>query len=327
MSMQKKEADRLRQLAGRMLQLVEVHLLAPDHPNTKEFEAFASLLADTLPEIRLTVTPTTDSVLPMITLGESWRFHCVPQGTELEPFLQILRSLGGTEPPVDDIQRKRVERIPWYKEVKLFVSTRCPHCPAVLRQLIPLAHFSRNCSITVIDCLLFPQWAAEEKIQAVPTLILAGQYRLTGLVRLHEILNLLEKTDSSLLSTEECRRMLKEGQAESLAQMMVQGGQVFPAFVPLVIDAEWSVRLGALVVMEELMEWDRDRVRAVMDELWEDFFTHDVTIQGDILHLVSALGDERWISRLKSLLEAQPREELRVVIQEVLEGLEKRGRR
>jgi len=324
--MEKKELERLRELAGKLVQPVQVHLLAPGHSRTGEFESFVRLLAEAVPEIQLTVTPTADLEVPLITLGESWHFHSVPQGTELEPFLEILSSLGGREPSVDDIQRKRAERIPWKKDFKVFISTQCPHCPHVLRQLIPLAHFSRKCSITVIDCMLFPEMAAEHKVQAVPTLILSDQYRLTGFVELTEILNLLEKSDASLLSTEQCRRMLKEGQAESLAQMMMKAGQVFPAFVPLITDAEWSVRLGAMVVMEELTEWNREKVGGVLNELWKDFSTHDVTIQGDILHLVSALGDEKWIPRLRSLLEAQPREELRTVIQEVMEGLKQKGR-
>lgn len=321
--MRDNEWERLGKVAGRLKQPIHAELSATRDSRTAVLESFARRLAEELPQLQLVVTPSEAAERPRLTLGNRWHFHSVPEGTELEPFLQILLALGGEEPRVDAVQKSRIEALPGGEEVHACIGTHCPHCPAVLRELIPLVHFSRGCHLTVIDCTLFPETARELKIQAVPTLILAGRYRLTGPVRLPQILELLEEADPLMLSVDACRRMLKEGQAGVLTTMIMNRGEVFPGFVPLVTDREWSVRLGALVVMEELAEWNVDKVRRVLEDLWEAFDRQDVSTQGDLVYLIGALGDARWIPRLKRLLEAENDEEIREVVEEALENLMK----
>jgi hypothetical protein len=103
--------------------------------------------------------------------------------------------------------------------------------------------------------------------------------------------------------------------------MMLERGEIFPAFTDLVTHPEWSVRLGAVVVVEEMAEKNPRLAGSVLPPLWERFSTVDTTVKGDILYLTGLAGSpEEWGERLRAILRSELPEDLRESAREALEN-------
>ena len=62
------------------------------------------------------------------------------------------------------------------------------------------------------------------------------------------------RPDPSELGTETLKHSLEKGDAQWICQQMIQAGQIFEGFAALLLHSTWSVRLGAMVVVETLAQ-------------------------------------------------------------------------
>jgi len=295
-----------------------------DDPRSPKLESFHRALAETVSSPDFIVERRPGREFPELVVGEVWRFHMVPSGRELEPFLEVISTMADPRPlPLHTLSRE-LEMPPWSSDLLLFVTPQCPFCPAAVRQIIPLTASPARSRARVVDGALFPEIAEQHGVKSVPTLILNGKFRLTGTITLDEILRILHRSDPSLLDTDTLLRMLKEGQAGLLAKMMGEKNMVFRGFLPLLVHPEWNVRLGAMVVVETLAEISPSLAGELLDTVWDSILRADSRVQGDFLHLVGQLGDSRWVSRMEDLARLNPDPEVREVFVETLELLRKR---
>lgn len=286
----------------------------------EEFKALAS-------QIQVTVDQGADGDPPSFHLGTAFRYVMIPSGGELKPFLELLSSLmsgGGAQDDLSEATRNRLNEIPFPADIKLYVTPQCPHCPTVLRRVQGLVLANPLLHLTVIDGSLFPEMAVQDAVRSVPTLILDGHFRWTGLPDMEEFMETLITRNPSQLSPRALKDFLKEGNAGRLAAMMVLQNVVFPAFPDLIVHPEWSVRLGALVTMEEVAEQNLELARQVLPELLKKLDGLDTTIKGDVVYLLGLLGTDASIPTLKALLNGERNSSLREVIVEALENLQSR---
>ena len=289
------------------------------HPESLVFQAFASALQTAVPRLVVTQEKLTGDGLPALLVGEVWRWHALPQSSKLPLFLETAG--GDTASPLSDAVAQRLAALPPAARFQVYISEHCPFCPGVVRQLIPLTLALPRAAVSLIDCDLFPQAAAAAEIKAVPTVIINGLYRLTGSLKVSEVIDLLEKSDPAQLTAEALERLLTEGQAALVAQMMTRREQIFPGFLPLILHHEWNVRLGAIVALETIAAEAPEVARTVLDPLWEALPAQDTTIQGDILYLVGELGDRTWIPRLEARWAQETDQERRELLQETRDKL------
>jgi hypothetical protein len=262
-----------------------------------------------------------DGDLPGIYIGDSWRFHFVPEGTELDPFLDLLSAVDtGTADIRDDI-RDILEKHSGEIPLTLFLSTQCPNCPVVMRHIAPLPLVNPAIRLQVIDGLLFPDLASEHRVKAVPSLIAEDGIRWTGQIRLEEVLQALVNRNDERFDKETLERMITEGDAAPLADTMIEAGRVFPAFLELLTQELFSIRLGAMVIMEDLGERAPDLARTVLEPLWQKMSAADEAVKGDIIYLVGEIGDFHWVPRLKAFLETGVSPDLEDAVQDALDAL------
>jgi hypothetical protein len=69
-----------------------------------------------------------------------------------------------------------------------------------------------------------------------------------------ELVTMMLDRDPTSLGADALRGMIEDGNAEGVARMMAERGQIFTSFVDLLIHPRWSVRLGAMVSFESLVE-------------------------------------------------------------------------
>ncbi len=239
----------------------------------------------------------------------------------MPPFIEALAALDSGPLQVTESIKSRLKENNLPATLTAFIAPQCTFCPKVISQLIPLSMVESGVRLIVIDGTLFPEMAQAHMIQSVPTILLDDQFRWTGSVSLDELIDALSTRDPALLGAASLESILKDGQAGHLAAMMLDAQKIFPAFYELLTHEKWPVRLGAMVVMEEIAAQAPAIASEAIDPLWGRFEGVSDQIKGDLLYLFGEIGDHRAISWLKNVLDGDFDAEVKEAAREALEKL------
>jgi len=115
-----------------------------------------------------------------------------------------------------------------------------------------------------------------------------------------EIIDMIIDRDPSQLGMDTLKTIMEQGDAAWIARQMIAGNTIFKAFVQLLYHPAWSVRLGALVIVEELASLAPDLAGTLCPELMKDFDSAGIPVQGDLLHALGEAGNaatQQWIQK------------------------------
>jgi alkyl hydroperoxide reductase subunit AhpF len=314
--------DEITRWGGSLAGPVELRLVRSTDPRTDTLAAFCEALERISPAVG--VREEEGEGLPAIHIGDSWTFHMAPEDRELTPFLDLLSRLASGDPGLPPEMAGKLEKVDVPSLVELYVSTHCPNCPEVMNRVSPFPLVNARVSLRVFDGMLFPEMAERHAVRAVPTILLADGIRFTGQVRAEEVIEALLNGDPARMGAEAFARMIHAGDAEGLAAMMIERGQVFPGVLDLAAGDLFSLRLGAMVALETVGEEAPHVAKEALGHLWDRMDGADLSARGDMVYLIGELGDDRWKPRLEALLEQSPEPELGEAIQEALESLSRR---
>ena len=101
--------------------------------------------------------------------------------------------------------------------------------------------------------------------------------------------------------------------------MMLEAEKLFPAFYDVLTHNKWPIRLGAMVVIEEITAKNPDLAAGALSPLWDRFPEASVQIQGDILHVFGEIGDPRSVSWLERVLSGNLNREVKEAASEAIE--------
>lgn len=313
------EEERKIALWGRKLKSdIRMELTITKDKRSRAFQNFCDNLSRIAPKIR-TKTEKEDEAKPPVIRISNVRYQAIPTDKELEPFLSILT---GNESPALQLSaslRELVGNIEIPARLKIYITPHCPFCPAAVKQLLSLAAANECIKLTIIDGALFPAAAKSDNIQSAPTVLLDDLYRWTGSIQVREIADMILNRDPSRLSAASLKDMFEEGNAAGVAEMMMDRGQVFPAFLELLVHEKWPVRLGAMVVFETIAEKNSKLIAQAIPFLWERFSRVEDTVKGDILYLFGVSGDESLITKLEEVLSGSYPAEVKEAAAEALE--------
>ncbi len=294
-------------------------------PESEIMAEFLQSCRELLPQVPIITEDIPETELPGLIPGENWRLHAVPEGRKLDLLEEILLALDGQGAAMPPAVQGRWEKLPVPPELTVFIAPQCPFCPQMVRQLIPLTVIPPRAEITLIDASLFTELARRYEIKAVPTVIVNGVYRLTGAFPLAELLDLAEKTDPAQLPVSVWERLMQEGQAGMLGELILQKELVFPQVLQLLIHPEINIRLGAMVALETVGEEKPELIASSLPDLWEKYAGSELAVQGDIIYLIGEWGDGSWRRPLEAAMAAASRPELREALEEALEKLREKG--
>ncbi len=269
------------------------------HPEQPAFDAYASDLARMAPGIRIVLSDRPRPI-PAFFTADNISFSTLPLDKELAPFLEAL-SFQNHPPTLPDHVQAKLAQLSHPCHLTLFIAVQCPHCPDMVRSLIPLAVHSKHIFLEIIDGSLFPQTARENQVMSVPCLILDQDFRWTGHAALNEILTQAIERDPSRLSAATFRQILEQGDADWVCRQMIQADTLFKGFMDLLLHPEWSVRLGAMVVVETLAQEAPPLAARLCPVLVQAFENQTVSVQGDILYALGEAGDpaaRAWIEQI-----------------------------
>jgi hypothetical protein len=167
--------------------------------------------------------------------------------------------------------------------------------------MLDIAAESDRISLHVIDGARFPEKAEQDDVQSVPTLVLEDRFRWTGSVSSEELAEIIRKRDPSMLGISSLRGLIENGDAQSVAEMMLASGSLYPPLFDLLCHERWSVRLGAMVVMETIAEENPALAAQAGEPLWQRFFQAQDPVKGDLLHILGETGEASLIPRLREV--------------------------
>ena len=315
---EKKQLEKLNQtLTGE----VKIGSTAAGHPQGQAFREFCDHLAQLVPNIKITSEDGSTRQPPEIQIGDGLRYQAIPSGLEMEPFTEALAALDSKSSSISESIKMKLQRNELPATLTAFISPHCTFCPQVIRQLIPLSMADAGVQLIIVDGTLFPDLALRHKIRSVPTILLDEQFRWTGSVPLEEIVDAISTRNPALLGASSLESILKDGQAGHLAAMMLDADEIFPAFYDLLVHDKWPVRLGAMVVMEEIAKEATGLAAKAITPLWDRFENSADQIKGDILYLFGEIGEQSVISRLGEVIKGAYDNEVKEAAQEALEKL------
>jgi hypothetical protein len=315
------DKKQLIKLNDRLSSEIKIGLAATDHAHTDVFKEFCDELSRLVPKIKVTSEDSSPNQPPRIIIGEGIVYQAIPGGLEMPPFAEALAAIDSGPGPLTDSIKTRLEQNDLPATLIAYISPQCTFCPQVISELIPLSMADVGVQLIVIDGMLFPDSAQSHNIQAVPTILLDEQFRWTGSIPLEELVDAICTRDPAKLGATSLESILKDGQAGHLAAMIMDANQIFPAFFDLLVHDKWPVRLGAMVVMEEIAQEASGLAADAIAPLWERFENSADQIKGDILYLFGEIGERRVIPRLNEIIKGEYGDEVKEAAEEALEKL------
>lgn len=280
---------------------VELTTRFTDDPPSNVLRKFCEDFTRLAPRVGLRKADPEADDLPGIQINPRLGYSAVPAGPELEPFLEAIAAPLENGPAGLAPGQTITLTTDLPASLKLFIAPQCPFCPTVVRQVLPLAMAGENLRVTIIDSFLFADYARQQNVQSVPTLLLDDHYRWTGTLPLPEVVRIINNRNPAQLGADSLRNLLQQGRADQLATMMIAHGTIFPALYELLSHPKWPIRLGAMVIVETLCERAPALAHQVVDPLRQKFSGVDNTTQGDILHTIGIAGDFTVIPWLESI--------------------------
>jgi HEAT repeat protein len=135
----------------------------------------------------------------------------------------------------------------------LFLSTHCPHCPAVLQSLADLVKQGVVGRLEVVNLEVHGEAAQARGVRSVPW-VKVGEFELPGLRSREELEDWARRAGSPEGMADYFHALIKEGQLNRVLEAVRHQPDQLAALLPIVANPEASinVRIGAGVMFEEL---------------------------------------------------------------------------
>lgn len=289
--------ERDRVYAGKLLSdigdTVTVGFLSTDHPENPRFKKFIEAFVSLSERIRVEVRESAEENLPAIVVGGKVYYHAIPDKTEFTPFMDAI-SLSVKDRPLIPAKNRA--------DLKVVVMAGCIHCPNAVRNAVRFAFSNNGVRVSIIDGMMFKDAIEKFDIKSAPTTIINDQVFLTGVIPENDLTRWVRKTNEKHFSIDDFVKMIKEGNAHKLADMMIDDGTIYPDFLSLLWDDKWSLRLGAMVVLEDIYEKKSPLIKTVIKEIEKHLFDNDLRNRCDAAFLIGNIGGKDSIPTLKSAM-------------------------
>lgn len=283
---------------------------------------FCAALEKLLPNVAVKTAPA-DEDPPCIHVWDNLHFMMVPKGDYLEMFLLSLignDALASQELGMDAAQVRTRVSLPVL--LKMYVMDNCPFCKITVPKGLFLAGASPlNIDIRIIDAAMFPDLAAQDNVRSVPATIMDDLFRWNGDFQITEVVDMIAARNPAELGYNTLKKIISDGDAEAVADLMNDFNTVIPAFTDLLVAEKWPERLGAMVAFEYLSEKNPALAETILDMLWAGFDLLDAPIMGDVLHLVGVLNRESQAKQVQKILAGEYPPSVKTVAREIFEAI------
>ncbi len=257
-------------------------------------------------------------------IGGAIRYRAIPLGTELDPFLEAMEMQGENARTPENLE-VFMDRIKSPARIDIYVTPNCPFCPEAVRQLFPIAREDHFITLTIIDGALFPEEAVSNNVRSAPTILLDGYFRWAEATDPEEILEFIANRDSLDFSPRTLKNLLLSGNASRFVEIMLAKEKMIPSFPDMLAHGQFSVRLGAMVAMEEMAERNIGLAAHIIEPAKGLFQGAVDQIRGDIIHVIGESGGASEISWLETVKNGEYGAEVLEAAEEAIEKIMERS--
>lgn len=120
-------------------------------------------------------------------------FHGVPGGKEINSLIAAICNFGGAGTGLEQQLEKEIEKIDTPKDIKIFVSLACHHCPHVVAACQKIAIANPYVTAQMYDARLYPDLIEAYKIERVPMTVINDKTVIMGQKTIEEFVKYLQK--------------------------------------------------------------------------------------------------------------------------------------
>ncbi len=302
---------------------VVIKLTRTRHPLSDRFVEFVGELASLSDRLQPIYLTHAEDDYPAIELQPNLRYLALPSGRELPPFLQSLILISQDKTSLTSRSLSALQNFITPTQVEVMMSPDCPLCPKVVDLVNQLALATTYLGVRIVDVTLFSDYAESHGIRAVPTLVMDGKDLMVGNISEELLVDRLVNRAPSAFHQEAFKKIVKEGDAEKLAAMMVAESDLYARAMKLLADSDWSVRMGMMVVLEEVAERSSNLVQHAFPHLLELLDHQDANLRGDAAYLLGRIGDASVLDRLEGVI-ADANSEVAEAAQEAIQQIRER---
>lgn len=172
----------------------------------------------------------------------------------------------------------------------LFVSSHCPHCPAVLAGLTELLKRAVIGRLEAVNIEIHPETAASLGVRSVPWARI-GPFELTGALGVADLEIWARRATAAGGMADGFHDLLKTGGAAQVLRLLRDDPARLADLMPIVAnpDASLNVRLGAGMAFEEFAA--SPALRALVPRLCELVRHDDARVRADATHILGLSRD------------------------------------
>jgi len=184
----------------------------------------------------------------------------------------------------------------------LFISSHCPHCPAVLAGLSELVKRGAVGRLEVVNLDIYPQAAEPLGVRSVPWLRL-GPFVLTGVRTPAELAIWAQRAAVPGDMADAFHNLLKDGDLRQVLALIAADPARLSALLPIVANpgASINVRLGAGAALEEYA--DTPALQSLIPALGTLSAQSDARVRADACHTLGLARSEAARPWLEARLE------------------------
>jgi len=202
----------------------------------------------------------------------------------------------------------------------LLLTSRCPHCPAVLQGLSDLVKSGRIGRLETVNIEAHPEVAAEHSARGVPW-IRIGEFELEGLHSPAELATWVQRATTPNGIAEAFVELLRSGQLGAVIRMIRRNPEHLDPLLKLAGDADTdlTVRIGISAVMEDLQgsKTLQDKLPVLLELSRHD----DPRVRADACHFLMLTGLPEAHERLREMTQDNERS-VREVAADALEEMD-----
>lgn len=244
-------------------------------------------------------------------------YQALPSGKEWEPFLELIRTLASGKVSLSSDSLNTLEGLNKPHLIRILMTTSCPFCAQMVGLVNQLAAASPLITAWIVDVELFPEWARQYQIKAVPLTIIGEEVFLTGLVNEKNLVGWLQKMGSPEFLEQLYRNDLLEKRMGQALERLKRRPQDLLIIADLIKTDEFGIKLGAMALIEQFSEEVPYLQGAIFEALSPLLQETSDQLIGDVIYLLGLLHDPRKIATLEKFLD-HPNPE---IIEAAREGL------
>ncbi len=248
-------------------------------------------------------------------------YLCLPKPDKNNPFWELVSCNLHTHNMLSKETKSRLYNLDYIAQIKIFISSGCPHCPHMVRAAILLAQTSRKITVSIIDIEKFPKLVNKFKISSVPFTVVNNEFFINEVVPVTKLAEIILTKGTEHYSKEALLSQVQSNNIDSATEFLLSQTQGADFFIAIWKKSTLSLRIGLMLIGEQILSENPKFFNNVVIKFISLLEVKDDALKGDTIDLLGQIGSTEAKEPIEKLLQdANP--DIVEIAQEALESLD-----